>query len=49
MLIYMRIYVNMIIGTFPFLLTMEKDGARLRTSSALSSFASREGQAHGAS
>jgi NADH-quinone oxidoreductase subunit N len=43
MLIYMAIYVTMNIGTFAFILTMEKDGRPVTEISALSSFASREG------
>jgi NADH-quinone oxidoreductase subunit N len=43
MLIYMAIYVTMNIGTFAFILTMEKDGRHVTEISALSSFASREG------
>jgi len=43
MLIYMAIYVTMNIGTFAFILTMEKDGRPVADISALSSFASREG------
>ncbi|MBF9060972.1 NADH-quinone oxidoreductase subunit NuoN [Rhodobacterales bacterium HKCCSP123] len=43
MLIYMAIYVTMNIGTFAFILTMEKDGRAVTDISALSSFASREG------
>jgi NADH-quinone oxidoreductase subunit N len=43
MLIYMAIYVTMNIGTFAFILSMEKDGRPVTEISALSSFASREG------
>jgi NADH-quinone oxidoreductase subunit N len=43
MLIYIAIYVTMNIGTFAFILSMEKDGRHLTEISALSSFASREG------
>jgi NADH-quinone oxidoreductase subunit N len=43
MLIYMAIYVTMNIGTFAFILSMEKDGRAVTEISALSSFASREG------
>jgi NADH-quinone oxidoreductase subunit N len=43
MLIYMAIYVTMNIGTFAFILTMEKDGRHITEISALSSFASRDG------
>ncbi len=43
MLIYMAIYVTMNIGTFAFILTMEKDGRHVTEISSLSSFASREG------
>ena len=43
MLIYMAIYVTMNIGTFAFILSMEKDGRPVTDISALSSFASREG------
>jgi NADH-quinone oxidoreductase subunit N len=43
MLIYMAIYVTMNIGTFAFILTMEKDGRHITQISALSSFASRDG------
>jgi len=43
MLIYMAIYVTMKIGTFAFILSMEKDGRPVTDISALSSFASREG------
>jgi NADH-quinone oxidoreductase subunit N len=43
MLIYIAIYVVMNIGTFAFILTMEKDGRPVTDISALSSFASREG------
>ncbi len=42
MLIYMAIYVTMNIGTFAFILTMEKDGQHVTEISALSSFASKE-------
>ncbi len=42
MLIYMAIYVTMNIGTFAFILTMEKDGRHVTQISALNSFASRE-------
>jgi hypothetical protein len=50
MLIYMAIYVTMNIGTFAFILTMEKDGRHITQISALSSFASRDGhQGAGAS
>ena len=42
MLIYMAIYVTMNIGTFAFILTMQKDGRAVSEISALSSFASRE-------
>jgi NADH-quinone oxidoreductase subunit N len=43
MLIYMAIYVTMNVGTFAFILTMEKDGRHITEISALSSFASRDG------
>ena len=43
MLIYIAIYVTMNIGTFAFILSMEKDGRHVTDISALSSFASREG------
>lgn len=42
MLIYMAIYVTMNIGTFAFILTMEKDGRPVTEISSLSSFAGRE-------
>ena len=42
MLIYMAIYVTMNIGTFAFIMTMEKDRRHVTEISALSSFASRE-------
>jgi NADH-quinone oxidoreductase subunit N len=42
MLIYMAIYVTMNMGTFAFIMTMEKDGRAVTRISALSSFASRE-------
>ncbi|WP_416915264.1 MAG: NADH-quinone oxidoreductase subunit NuoN [Roseicyclus sp.] len=43
MLIYIAIYVTMNIGTFAFILSMEKDGRHVTDIHALSSFASREG------
>lgn len=43
MLIYIAIYVTMNIGTFAFILSMEKDGRPVTDISALSSYASREG------
>jgi NADH-quinone oxidoreductase subunit N len=43
MLIYIAIYVTMNIGTFAFILSMEKDGRHVTDISALSSYASREG------
>jgi NADH-quinone oxidoreductase subunit N len=43
MLIYMAIYVTMNVGTFAFILSMEKDGRHVTRISALSSFASRDG------
>jgi NADH-quinone oxidoreductase subunit N len=43
MLVYIAIYVTMNIGTFAFILSMEKDGRPVTEISALSSFASREG------
>jgi len=43
MLIYIAIYVTMNIGTFAFILSMEKDSRPVTQISALSSFASREG------
>jgi NADH-quinone oxidoreductase subunit N len=43
MLLYMAIYVTMNVGTFAFILSMEKDGRPVTEISALSSFASREG------
>ena len=42
MLIYMAIYVVTTIGTFAFILTMERDGRHVTTIAALSSFANRE-------
>jgi len=42
MLIYMAIYVTMNIGTFAFILTMEKDGRHITEISAVSSLAKRE-------
>ena len=42
MLIYMAIYVTMNIGTFAFIMTMEKDRRHVTEISALSSFAGRE-------
>ncbi len=42
MLIYMAIYVTMNIGTFSFVLSMEKDGRHVTNISALNSLASRE-------
>ena len=42
MLLYMAIYVTMNIGTFAFILSMEKDGQHVTTISSLSSFSSRE-------
>ena len=42
MLIYMAIYVAMNIGTFAFILTMERDGRHVTGISGLSAFASRE-------
>jgi len=48
MLIYMAIYVTMNIGTFAFILTMEKDGRHVTEISSLSSFASREATKAGA-
>ncbi len=43
MLIYMAIYVTMNVGTFAFILSMEKDGQHVTQISALSSFASKDG------
>ncbi|MDG4649076.1 NADH-quinone oxidoreductase subunit NuoN [Roseibacterium sp. SDUM158017] len=43
MLIYMSIYVTMNVGTFAFILSMEKDGRHITEISALSSFASKDG------
>jgi NADH-quinone oxidoreductase subunit N len=42
MLIYMAIYVTMNIGTFAFIMTMEKDGRHITDVSALHSFSSKE-------
>jgi NADH-quinone oxidoreductase subunit N len=42
MLIYMAIYVTMNVGTFAFILTMEKDGRHVTEISSLSSFASQD-------
>ena len=42
MLIYMAIYVAMNIGTFAFILTMERDGRHVTDISSLSAFASKE-------
>ncbi|WJY21658.1 NADH-quinone oxidoreductase subunit NuoN [Fontisubflavum oceani] len=42
MLIYMAIYVTMNIGTFAFILSMEKDGRHVTEISSLNSFASKE-------
>jgi NADH-quinone oxidoreductase subunit N len=42
MLIYMAIYVTMNVGTFAFILSMEKDGRHVTEISALSSFASKD-------
>jgi NADH-quinone oxidoreductase subunit N len=42
MLIYMAIYVTMNIGTFAFIITMEKDGRHVTEISAVSSLAKRE-------
>ena len=42
MLIYMVIYVAMNIGTFAFILSMERDGRAVTTISSLSAFASKE-------
>ncbi len=42
MLIYMAIYVAMNIGTFAFILTMERDGRHVTEISSLSAFASKE-------
>ncbi|MBL4628129.1 MAG: NADH-quinone oxidoreductase subunit NuoN [Roseicyclus sp.] len=42
MLIYMAIYVVMNIGTFAFILTMERDGRQVTDISSLSAFASKE-------
>ncbi len=42
MLIYMSIYVAMNIGTFAFILTMERDGRHVTEISSLSAFASKE-------
>ena len=42
MLIYMAIYVAMNIGTFAFILTMERDGRAVTEISSLSAFASKE-------
>ncbi|HID67426.1 MAG TPA: NADH-quinone oxidoreductase subunit N, partial [Roseibacterium sp.] len=42
MLIYMAIYVAMNIGTFAFILTMERDGRQVTEISSLSAFASKE-------
>jgi len=42
MLIYMAIYVTMNIGTFSFIITMEKDGQHVTEISAMSSLAKRE-------
>lgn len=42
MLIYMAIYVTMNIGTFAFILTMERDGRHVTRISALNGFSTRE-------
>jgi NADH-quinone oxidoreductase subunit N len=42
MLIYMAIYVAMNIGTFAFILSMERDGRHVTDISSLSAFASKE-------
>jgi len=42
MLVYMAIYVTMNVGTFAFILTMEKDGVPVVRIDALNSYASRE-------
>jgi NADH-quinone oxidoreductase subunit N len=42
MLIYMAIYVTMNVGTFAFILSMEKDGRHVTDISSLSSLASRD-------
>ncbi|MEJ6392247.1 NADH-quinone oxidoreductase subunit NuoN [Gymnodinialimonas sp. 2305UL16-5] len=48
MLIYMAIYVVMNIGTFAFILTMERDGRPVTQISSLAGFAKREGTKAGA-